>query len=185
MTVLDLANFYDSFDVENKWTRNKYVNWISGKISKEKNIKNSYATHCSSFVACVAYNLNLPFLYPDNDNDIGTEGLANKQFDWLEKNGLFNLWIKLKSPLEAQISANCGYFVIAVYKNVKDLNCGHIAIIRPYYNDAYSMEKQVDKFGPRICQAGFINSSSINAVEILGDMNDYVFWCRRCKYTVV
>jgi hypothetical protein len=180
-SVLDLAKFYDSFDVENEWQQNRYISWKSGREIKEKNENNSYKTHCSAFVSAVSSRLGIPLLRPPQ---VSTEGLANKQFDWLENNGIDNLWIKLKSPLDAQETANCGYFVIAVYKNHNNSNGGHIAIVRPYQSEQ-NINKHVSHYGPRICQAGFINSSSIDAIQVFENISDYVFWAHKCQYTVI
>jgi hypothetical protein len=174
----ELCIFYDSFNVEKMWKKNSYIDWMTGLSTTEQNFNNSYKTHCSSFVASVASHLNIPFLFPSND--IGTEGLANKQYDWLEEHGKNNFWFRAETSYDAHILANHGYFVVAVYKNINDINNGHIVIIRPHKSD----KKIIERNGPKVCQAGNINSSSIDALSILDNFNEYNFFAHKCKFTV-
>lgn len=177
-STLDLLKFYDSFDVEHRWPKNKYVSWISGKETKNMNYDDSHFIHCSAFVSSVSKKLNVPLLRPPK---VRTEGLANKQYDWLEFKGRKYGWVKLESGYDAQMCSNMGYFVIGAYKHFTDPNEGHIGIVRPYECD----ENHINKYGPKICQAGFINSSSIDARDAFDDRLQYIYWGHKCKYSSI
>lgn len=163
--------FYDNLDVEHGWQQNTFVDWYSGKsltADDKPNLDDSYYTHCSAFVASAACRLNVPILCPPEHR---TEGLANAQLLWLNKIGINKGWIKLKSSIDAQIEANKNNFVIMCCHNKNDPNGGHIACVRPFN----TTEKDIINKGPRICQAGVINSSSIDAHDVFVN-HDCEYW---------
>jgi hypothetical protein len=179
-----LANILNSLDVENFWLQNRFIDWYSGKEinSEEKKIcknnnYNSYYTHCSSFVKSVCFRNNIEMYGPP---DIETEGLANKQYDWLELHGKKYGWIKINNikniqydcEIQAQKKANLGYLVLMLFKNKNDQNKGHIAVVKP----ENITESNVKINGCKICNVGICNLSSVNSHICFKDFMECVFW---------
>ena len=122
-----LATFINSLDVENKWKKKHYIDWYTGLQSNDvytglqsnKTILNSFHSHCSSYVASICKRLNVPMYGPEFN--IPTEGLANKQYQWLFEHGHSYGWInidkqsQLENEIFAQLIANNGYLVIVCH----------------------------------------------------------------------
>ncbi|CAN5115878.1 hypothetical protein BH11PLA2_BH11PLA2_37790 [soil metagenome] len=85
--------------------------------------------------------------------------LANLQYAWLLKEGKDAGWKEVK-PEEAQKQANEGAIVVASWKNPDPAKHGHIAVVRPYADHAFSIEK-----GPRISQFGSNNKKDVFAAD--------------------
>ena len=172
-----LKQIYDKMLVEKLFSQNTYIDWMTGlPLDKPDNniydptCKDSFFTHCSSFVASVCYKLNVPILCPP---DHGTEGLANLQYDWLIKKGSDCGWKEITSSVDAQNSANNGHLVVITYRNFNDDNKGHIAIVLPFK----TFFILIKLFGVRICQAGTTNSSSMFATKGFSQKK-----IKSCKY---
>lgn len=149
---MSIYNYLVKFDVENNWRKETWINWSTGKeITNEKEINklDSWFTHCSAFVSAVCFKLNVPMLIPPTTR---TEGLANKQYKWLNDNGEKNNWKKIT---ENEISSYVNdHLIIATCYCKESPNCGHIAIVVDIVND--------DIY---VCQAGKINSSYLKISE--------------------
>jgi hypothetical protein len=164
-----MASFYDNLDVEHKWPQETYIDWYTGlPLENNYNPDDSYHTHCSAFVASVCCRLNVPILCPPKHR---TEGLANAQHDWFFTDGNKLGWIQLESSINAQIEANHNNLVIMCHKNKENPNGGHIACVRPYATTTDLILLN----GPRICQSGVINSSSVNSYDMFLD-HDCIYW---------
>lgn len=166
-----LQTFLVGLDVEYKWKQNCFVDWLTGKPSLDFNPLNSYYTHCSSFVSSVCHQLSVPMLTPPA---AFTEGLANKQYIWLETNGIENGWVKLLSPDDAQLSANGGKLVIACFHNDYSPNEGHIAVVFPIEKST----SDIKTYGVQICQAGWINTTSSHSRDVfcLNHIDKYKYY---------
>ena len=88
--------------------------------------------------------------------------LANHQQEWLLKEGKDEGWQEVSAE-EAQKLANQGRIVVASWKNPDPAKHGHIAVVRPYADHAFSAEK-----GPRITQFGARNKKDVYATETFG-----------------
>ena len=166
--ILDnfLDNFLDNIDVQNKWSQNSYINWLTGEKKPDGTPDESFMTHCSAFVASVCTQLNVPILRPPEHN---TEGLANAQHDWLISDGSKYGWYRIMSGEDAQNEANNCKLVLVAYRNHLNDKGGHIAILRSANTDTDN-ELQV-------CQAGLVNSIRRPlSLCFIGDHKD------KCKY---
>lgn len=177
-----LSRYLVAQNVEIKWLGNRYVDWYSGnplpedKITKQMIELDSFESHCSSFVKSVCFRYNIQLLGPPYT---GTEGLANKQFDWLKENGETFGWYKLNDlptttddEILAQKLANYGHLVIVSYKNNLDCNRGHIAIVAP----SYVTLNEIAKNGCKICNVGLKNCVSVDAHECFKQHDEIIFW---------
>jgi hypothetical protein len=132
--------------VENHWKAEEHItNWKTGE--PDDKIGGPH-THCSLFVAAVCWKLDVPMLNPPPQTV-----LANRQQDWLFKEGKDKGWRQIKDAVVAQRLANQGVLVLASYKNGNPKKAGHIAVVRP----AAIAPQNVTTRGPRIAQAGASN----------------------------
>ncbi|RPI75203.1 MAG: hypothetical protein EHM45_15495, partial [Desulfobacteraceae bacterium] len=136
-----LAAFLDSLRVEELWPAGRRVNWLTGEPKTSVLNDGKPHTHCSAFVAAVAYKLNIYILRPPDHSETL---LANAQFDWLGQAGKAQGWQELESGLQAQAFANRGFLVVAAYKSRRADASGHIAVVRPDNKD----EKRILQEGP-------------------------------------
>jgi hypothetical protein len=148
-----LENMLDSMRVEELWLAGHHINWKTGLPDGRPNLKNGAHTHCSAFVAAVAYRLGIYILRPPEHPQTL---LANAQVDWLRAEGSSQGWRELESGQEAQKLANEGFLVIAAYKSRNPEKSGHIVVVRP---DAKSKEMLLEE-GPQVIQASTHNFSS-------------------------
>lgn len=153
-----LSVFLDSLRVEELWQASRRVNWLTGEPKTGILNDDKPHTHCSAFVAAVAYQLDIYILRPPDHSETL---LANAQFDWLGQEGKLEGWLELESGLKAQAFANRGFLVVAVYKSRKENASGHIVIVRPEHKD----EELILKEGPQIIQAGLKNYRSTSLYE--------------------
>jgi uncharacterized protein (TIGR02594 family) len=94
---------------------------------------------------------------------------ANDMCDWLESSEARGSgWRRLDSVEEAQQSANEGFPVIATQKRPV---AGHVALVRPVPEG-----EKMPKRNAFTAQAGAVNSSLTNVVEIFGDPNKVIFY---------
>jgi hypothetical protein len=136
----------DSLKVEDHWQAGEHItNWRTGEADDKEG---GPRTHCSLFVAAVCWKLELPMLNPPPQTL-----LANRQQDWLLKEGKEKGWKRVKDAVKAQRLANQGVLVLASYKNGNPKKAGHIAVVRP----AEVTVEEVQEKGPRITQAGARN----------------------------
>jgi hypothetical protein len=173
-----LREYLFSLDVEHNWLQNQHVNWLSGKTINSSMIDplDSFYTHCSSFVSSVCYQLNIPFLIPNTELGVRTEGLANKQHLWLKEYGNKNGWTEINKD-NVMSEANMGYIIIATYHNYHNCNCGHIAIICPHKRSKqFEQSEQLEKEEIKICQAGMTNSSCMNISDAFTHHNNITYW---------
>lgn len=145
-----LSQLLDQMDVENHWLPHQPIHWVDGSSDATGR---EIASHCSAFVAAVAYQANIYMLRPPDHSEVL---LANAQAEWLEKHGSAYGWEKVKNPLEAQELANQGMLVVVAFKNANAHKPGHIAVVRP---SDKSIELIKDE-GPQIVQAGLHNYNS-------------------------
>ena len=153
-----LSVFLDSLRVEELWQASRQVNWLTGEPKTGILNDGKPHTHCSAFVAAAAYQLDIYILRLPNHSETL---LANAQFDWLGQEGKLQGWLELGSGVKAQVFANRGFLVVAVYKSRKADASGHIVIVRPEHKD----EKLILKEGPQIIQAGLKNYRSTSLYE--------------------
>lgn len=166
------AEKLDAFDVEHNWLPTERVYWLSGK-KKESDLPGK--THCSAFVSAVCKKLNVEMLMPPEHS---TNFLANAQCDWLDEKGPGCGWSEIKSPFEAQESANKGMLVLVVFKAPRTSLHGHIAIVRP----SGKTIEQISEEGPQIIQAGMMNYNSTNVKN--GFMHHKGAWIDAKKFKV-
>lgn len=145
-----LSQLLDQMDVESRWLPHQPIYWEDGS---NDSTKREIASHCSAFVAAVAYKTNTYILRPPDHSEVL---LANAQAEWLEKHGSAYGWEKVENPLEAQDFANRGMLVVVAFKNANAHKPGHIAVVRP---SDKSIELINDE-GPQIVQAGLHNYNS-------------------------
>ena len=157
-----LKLFFILSDVENKWKQNQYVNWLTGEETLEENKLDSFSTHCSAFVSSICYKLNIPMLSPPH---VGTEGLANKQYEWMCEIGTKHGWKEINKNV-AQKTANKGIIVFIGYYHPDDNTKGHVAFVSP--------NKDLNKI--KICQAGLINSSCTDIENGFSNHKMCRFW---------
>ena len=172
-----LANFINSLDVENKWKKRQYIDWYTGEPINIINKLNSFNSHCSSYVASICKRLNIIMYGPEFN--IPTEGLANKQYQWLFEYCETYGWIninknnnQIENELFAQFMANNGYLVIVCHYHLNHPNKGHIAIIKPFEINT----NDIIKYGCIIAQSGKRNSSNMYLIEGFGNKR------KDCKY---
>jgi len=142
-----LAAKLDHMKVEQRWLPKVHVDWKTGLPDGKTG---GPPTHCSLFVAAACLKLGVPMLEPPPETF-----LSNKQQEWLLGEGKKRGWVKLKDGLKAQRLANEGVVVVASYRNPDAKKAGHIAMVRP----AATTRAEVEKVGPRICQAGVKNAN--------------------------
>jgi len=140
----------DNTGVEQLWPAGVPVDWETGIPDGKPALGDGKHTHCSAFVAAVAKKLGIYILRPPEHS---ARLLANAQYDWLVTEGEQHGWRSLTNGYQAQLHANRGDLVVAVYKNHHDDKPGHIAIIRPSDRSA----SEIDQEGPQITQAGSVN----------------------------
>jgi hypothetical protein len=148
-----LGNMLDSMGVEELWLAGQHVNWKTGVPDGRPYKKEGAHTHCSAFVAAVAYRLGIYVLRPPEHPQTL---LANAQVDWLATEGRSRGWREVDSGQEAQELANQGYLVIACYKSRNPRKSGHIVVVRPYAKDGEMLREE----GPQVIQASTNNFSS-------------------------
>jgi hypothetical protein len=150
-----LAEQLDEMGVETKWIAGVHVNWETGLPDGIEETAEGRHTHCSAFVAAAAYRLGVYILRPPQHRQTL---LANAQNEWLAEEGRLHGWRQLRGPLEAQLAADRGEFVVASYHNHREDKPGHIAIVRP----AEKSSETIAAEGPTVIQAGTVNSDSIS-----------------------
>ncbi len=148
-----LENMLDSMRVEELWLAGHHINWKTGLPDGRPNLTKGAHTHCSAFVAAVAYRLGIYILRPPEHPQML---LSNAQVDWLRAEGSSQGWRELESGEEAQNLANEGLLVIAAYKSRNPEKSGHIVVVRPYVK---SKEMLLEE-GPQVIQASTHNLSS-------------------------
>ena len=148
-----LENMLDSTRVEELWLAGQHVNWKTGLPDGRPYLKPGAHTHCSAYVAAVAYRLGVYILRPPEHSQVH---LANAQVDWLQEEGPSQGWRAVESGQEAQKMANDGFLVVAAYKTRNPEISGHIVVVRP---DAKSKE-MIQEEGPQITQAANHNFSN-------------------------
>ncbi|MDG4562257.1 MAG: hypothetical protein P9E88_13280 [Candidatus Competibacter sp.] len=148
-----LTRVLDGAGVERLWPAGVHVDWETGVPDGKPVSDEGQHTHCSAFVAAVAKRLDIYILRPPEH---GARLLANAQYDWLVSEGPRYGWWALADGHQAQVYANQGELVVAVYKNHHDDKPGHIALVRPSAKSA----AEIDKEGPQITQAGSVNYPS-------------------------
>jgi hypothetical protein len=183
---IKLSTFINSLDVENKWKRNNYIDWYSGETINIVNKLNSFYSHCSSFVASVCKRLNIPIYGPEFN--VPTEGLANKQYQWLFEYGEIYGWKhinnqnQLENEIFAQLMANNGYIVIVCHYHLINKNKGHIGVIKPYEIGIHD----IIKYGCIIAQSGKRNSSNMYLVDgFRNKRNDCKYFYNKNKINIL
>jgi hypothetical protein len=149
-----LASLYDAMDVEHHWLSGRHVEWRSGDPDSGKPGK----THCSTFVASTCERLGIYILRPPEHPQAH---LANAQAEWLQNAGGKEGWKPVDSPIMAQVLANEGKVVVAVFANPDPDKPGHIAFVRP----STKSEALIQLEGPQIIQAGAENANSTSLKE--------------------
>jgi len=153
-----LENMLDSMRVEELWQAGHHINWKTGLPDGRPYLNKGAHTHCSAFVAAVAYRLGIYILRPPEHPQAL---LANAQVDWLRAEGSSQGWRELESGQEAQKLANEGFLVIAAYKTRNPEKSGHIVVVRP---NAKSKEMLLEE-GPQVIQAATHNFSSTTLIR--------------------
>jgi hypothetical protein len=148
-----LEKMLDSTRVEELWLAGHHVNWKTGLPDGRPYLKKGAHTHCSAFVAAVAYRLGIYILRPPEHSQVH---LANAQVDWLQKEGPAQGWQMVESGQEAQKLANEGFLVVAAYKTRNPEISGHIVVVRP----GVKRKEMLKKEGPQVIQASTDNFSS-------------------------
>lgn len=150
-----LVEALDAMSVESHWLAHEHVNWETGEPDRGGAYEGpNKHTHCSAFAAAAAKRMGIYLLRPPEH---GQQLLANAQAGWLaggeaRKQG----WQEISGARRAQMEANRGNLVLAVYANPDPREPGHIAIVRP----SEKSEQALDRNGPQIIQAGNHNHSS-------------------------
>jgi hypothetical protein len=148
-----LARMLDSMRVEDLWLAGHHIDWRTGLPDGRPYVHKGAHTHCSAFVAAVAYRLGIYILRPPSHPQTL---LANAQVDWLNTEGRSFGWRKVESAQRAQEHANEGFLVVAAYKNPNPEKSGHIAVVRPYAKGEEALREE----GPQVIQAATNNLSS-------------------------
>jgi hypothetical protein len=148
-----LVAVLDSTNVEQLWPAGEHVNWETGVPDGKPERSEGKHTHCSAFVGSVAKRLGVYILRPPEHGQIL---LANAQYDWLAQQGAEHGWSALADGDQAQARANRGQLVVATYRNHRNDEPGHIAIVRPSEKSARVIAQE----GPQIIQAGGTNYTS-------------------------
>lgn len=154
-----LQAFYLSQHVETLWQKGMHVNWETG-VADDPNATKNIKTHCSSFVASVCKQRGIYILRPPKHS---VSLLANAQYSWLfTPVATAEGWLQIADNnfIAAQTLANEGNVVIAVAKNPNPKKSGHIALVMP----AEISSSDVINKGPKLIQAGGINSSDVDFV---------------------
>ncbi len=142
-----LARRLDGLDVATHWLTGQQVNWKTGDITGG----GGPASNGGAFVAAACARLKVPFAEPVPENF-----LPVSQHDWLLSDGKDQGWAAVEE-VEAQLLANQGWVVIAVWKSPAKVGdpslAGQTAIVRP--SDMPATE--IGKRGPRIIMAGVKN----------------------------
>ena len=166
-SILDLT--LDSMQVNTFWQSGRYVYWQTGiAMLAPPPESEGYEkdTHCSAFAAAAALRLGVPLLHPNpSPKMVREKHLANQQADWLH--ALPQGWQSVSGPVEAQKSANHGFFVVISYLNPNkaasgESESGHIQVVRAYTKRS---ENELESVGPQIIQAGQVNFNSATAQE--------------------
>jgi hypothetical protein len=144
-----LAAFYDTMDVEHHWLPGQHVNWRTGCSDTGRSDK----THCGAFVASACEQLGIYILRPPQHGQIH---LASAQAAWLRRDGRKEGWFPVDNPIQAQLLANQGNVVVAVFESPNPDRPGHIVLIRPSTKSEASIQSE----GPQIIQAGEENKNS-------------------------
>ncbi len=148
-----LGNMLDSMGVEDLWLAGHHINWKTGSPDGRPYSKKGAHTHCSAFVAAVAYRLGIYILRPpDHPQTL----LANAQVDWLQAEGPSYGWRQVESGEQAQELANEGFLVVAGYKNSNLEKSGHFVVVRPFAKSKEMLREE----GPQVIQAATYNLSS-------------------------
>ena len=149
-----LATFLDGTGVDHLWLHGFKVNWETGAAISASGDGRPH-THCSAFVASAAMRLGIYVLRPPQHSAIL---LANAQMGWLRSPPAAAMgWQPLPDVTLAQIRANQGELVLAVFENPDPNEPGHIAIVRPSEIDAATLLAK----GPFVTQAGGHNALSV------------------------
>lgn len=146
-----LSSLLDSLKVENYWSIDTNVNWLTGAegpLSSGPNQTIGAETHCSAFAAAVADLMGIYILRQPEASDLN---LANHQAMWLATNTMG--WTNVPTAVEAQHLANAGNLVVASYLNPDTNVSGHIAVLRP----SNRTDVDVNLLGPEECQSGSTN----------------------------
>lgn len=131
--------------------------WIPPHLSGTNWIPGYYETHCNWFASDAVSQLGgyLPNF------------VANEQRNWLEaqSQNYVSRWKKTSDARSAQMLANQGYIVVAVWKNtvsmsVDGLYHGHIAVLK-----SQSMTRYSNGNGPQTAQAGLLTSAYMTVLE--------------------
>ena len=159
-----LRKYYQSLDVEHLWLRGHHINWETG-IPDSSTTQHNIKTHCSVFVAAALKRKNIYILRPP---DHSQTLLANAQYDWLrtrtaERTGWYELSGNSVADVydSAQIYANEGFVVAAVFQNSDERKSGHIALVMP----GEVSSEMLDEEGPLLIMAGHKNSENIYLKE--------------------
>ncbi len=151
-----LEYLIDNSNVENLWLAGWRVDWETGQeINPNNPYRKSVGTHCSAFTASFAKKLGIYLPHPPEYSHIL---LANTQYEWLHSEKAIELgWTAIDTAEQAQLNANQGKFVVAVFANPNPNKPGHIVIIRPSLKNL----QKLNEFGPQATQAGEKNFVSI------------------------
>ncbi len=148
-----LGNMLDSMRVEDLWLAGHHIHWKTGFPDGRPYLTKGAHTHCSAFVAAVAYRLGIYILRPpDHPQTL----LANAQVDWLRAKGPSYGWRQVESGQQAQEMANEGFLVVAGYKNRNPEKSGHIVVVKPFVKSKDMLREE----GPQVIQAATYNFSS-------------------------
>lgn len=153
-----LGKMLDSTRVERLWIAGRHVDWKTGQPDAGSAQAGGPHTHCSAFVAAVAYRLGIYILRPPEHPQ---RQLADAQVDWLWTKGTEYGWQWVESGKRAQELANGGFLVVAAYKTHDPIRPGHIAIVKPGKESDGALLAE----GPQIVQAGAKNYRSASLKE--------------------
>jgi hypothetical protein len=153
-----LRNVLDSTRVERLWIAGTHVDWKTGQPDGRPALGAGPLSHCSAFVAAVAYRLGIYILRPPEHAELH---LANAQVDWLRTKGTEYGWEWVGLAKRAQELANQGFLVVAAYMTHDLKKSGHVAIVRP----AEETDAVLQEEGPEIIQAGVRNYRSTTLKE--------------------
>lgn len=146
-----LAAAYSALDVAHHWLPGQQVEWRTGEPRPGRPGR----THCSAFAAAACDRLGIYLLRPPEHPQTN---LANAQAVWLAQEGPAQGWRPVPSPLAAQVLANQGQVVLAIYASPDPGRAGHVALVRP-------LDKPDDRVlaeGPQVVQAGAENAASVS-----------------------
>jgi hypothetical protein len=153
-----LTVFLDGTGVDHLWLHGFKVDWETGTAISTWSDGRPH-THCSAFVASIAMRLGIYVLRPPQHSQVL---LANAQMGWLRSPEAVAMgWQPLPEVTLAQIRANLGELVLAVFENPDANRPGHIAIVRPSEIDAAALLAN----GPFVTQAGSHNALSVPLAE--------------------